>query len=67
MLDVNLIRISENGNLKFRSNLEDSSIDFIKDVTPIAQIEREVFTDEFANYLSKRNRLIRGSQYSLLN
>lgn len=58
MLDVNLLRISENGLVKFKSNVGVRSSRFIKEVTTIKQLPEEIITPRFIDYLSRRNNTI---------
>ena len=66
MFDLNIIRISENGKLKIKSDLEEKSIDYIKNITPITQVAREILTSKFIEYLEKRNAHLQESHYILL-
>ncbi|MDE1844850.1 MAG: HNH endonuclease [Thaumarchaeota archaeon] len=63
MLDNDLLRISENGELKHLSKLDKKSIKFIKETTTIIQIEKTIIDGNFARYLKERNKLIPEKNY----
>jgi predicted restriction endonuclease len=67
MLDMNLLRISENRRLKFKSNIEDKSIAYIKGMTSTIEIEDTIFTDKFSAFLERRNKLVHDVSYSYFN
>jgi hypothetical protein len=66
MLDENLLRINENGKLKFKSNIEVKSVEYIRDTTPITRLTGEIFTTKFVRYLKERNKLVDDIQYNIL-
>lgn len=57
MLDRNLIKIIETGELKYRSNLDEKIIKFIKETTTITKIEEKIIVSNFIKYLKERNKL----------
>ena len=63
MFDRNLIRISENGELKILSTLDENHIKFIKRNTPNTKIDEEIIVGNFVQYLKKRNRLLPEKNY----
>lgn len=67
MLDEYFLGINENGELKYKSNIDGKSIQYIKDITPIAQLTKLIVTTKFIDYLKKRNKLVEEAQYNLLS
>ena len=67
LLDVNILRISEDGSIKYRTEINEIASDFIRDITINDQLQHEFITDEFVNYLSKRNENIQEELYSELS
>ena len=67
LLDVSYLIINEKGRLKYRSNIKEKLIEYIKDTTLITQLKRDIVTTEFVKYLKKRNKLVKNIQYSFLN
>jgi len=67
MLDAHLLRITEDGQLKFKSNLREKSVRYIKDITLISQLPEGVVTLKFVEYLGKRNNLFEESSYNLIH
>lgn len=66
MLDMNFLMINEEGKLKYRSNIEEEPIEYIKDTTPITQLKKDIVTTKFVKYLKKRNKPVKEIQYNLL-
>ena len=66
MLDMSFLMINEEGKLKYRSNIEEEPMEYIKDTTPITQLEKDIITTKFVKYLKERNKLVENMQYSLL-
>lgn len=67
MLDEYFLGINENGELRYKSNIDEESIQYIKDTTPITQLTKLVVTTKFIEYLKKRNKLIEEARYNLLS
>lgn len=63
LLDVNILRISENGNIRYKSEIDSSHAIFLKIITITKQLNTSILTDRFVNYLKKRNENIRESLY----
>ncbi|MDP3698381.1 MAG: HNH endonuclease signature motif containing protein [Nanoarchaeota archaeon] len=66
LLDFHILTISNEGELKIQSNLDEISSDFIKDITTTNQIPDTVLTSQFVGYLEKRNRAFQDSHYQIL-
>ena len=67
LLDVNILRISEDGSIKYRTEINEIASNFIRDITIYNQLQNEFITDEFVGYLSKRNENIKEVLYSELS
>jgi len=63
LFDKNLIRISENGELKYLSSLDEKTIKSIKENTSITKIAEEIVSGNFVKYLKERNRLLPETDY----
>lgn len=66
MLDLNLLKISLDGKLNVISDLEEKSMQYIKNITSITKLPKEIITLTFVKYLKKRNELLEDSIYCLL-
>lgn len=66
MFDLNLLKISQNGKLKVKSDLKEESTQYIKGITPIIELPKEIVTSNFVEYLDKRNEHLQDSSYCLL-
>ncbi len=67
LLDVNILRISEDGSIKYRTEINETESNFIRDITINNQLQNEFITDEFVEYLSKRNENTIEELYSELS
>lgn len=63
LLDVNILRISETGTVQYRSAINGSDMSFLKDITKQTQLQRSILSDQFTNYLRKRNYSLNESLY----
>ena len=63
LLDINILRISENGNVQYRSEINGLNISFLKYITKQTQLHGSILSDKFTNYLRKRNRSLKESLY----
>ncbi len=63
LLDVNILRISENGNVQYRSEIKGLNMSFLKNITKQTQLDGSVLSDKFTNYLGRRNRNLKESLY----
>jgi len=64
LLDVNILRISENGKVKYRSKISGLNASFLEVITKQTQLHDRILTDEFTYYLRKRNHSLKESLYS---
>ncbi len=66
MLDLDLLKIAQDGKLKVKSGLKKKSVQYIKGMTPITELPKEIVTPNFVEYLEKRNEHLQDSNYCLL-
>ncbi len=55
LFDANMIMIDHSGVLRLSSNLKDSDMTFIRDITPNKRINMPIFSRELIQYLDLRN------------
>ena len=65
LFDVNLIFISEEGQVKYKSDIEVNHKSYLYDTTIKYGIEEEILTSNFLWYLEKRNNSLDERGYSL--
>jgi len=63
LLDTNILRISENGKIMYRSEVNKSNALFLKVITVNTQLYHKILTDKFTNYLIRRNASLKELQY----
>lgn len=63
LLDVNILRISENGNVQYKSEINGLNMSFLRNITKQTQLEGSILSDKFTNYLGRRNRNLKESLY----
>jgi len=63
-LDVNILRIYENGVVKYRTQINEPASNFIKNITTSNQVVDEYVTDGFKEFLRKRNESVPAELYS---
>lgn len=66
LLDLHLLIISENGQLKYKSGIPLKTKNYILDVTINDQLSGEIITPEFLHYREKRNSLLEESRYRFI-
>lgn len=64
LLDLNFLRISEDGSLKYITTIDDHGISFVHDITKNNQLSNEIINEKFLEYLSKRNMNIQEELYN---
>lgn len=64
LFDINLLFISNNGLLKYKTGIDEIQESYLRDLTKHGQISNEILTPNFINYLGKRNRLLDETQFS---
>lgn len=64
LFDINLLYISPDGRLKYKTNIEQIHEEYLRDFTIYRQLPNEILTPNFIEYLDKRNRLLDERQFS---
>ena len=64
LLDVDILRISEDGSLKYKTSLQRTESSFIQSSTITNQLPNEIITDKFVDFLIKRNESIPEKNYT---
>ncbi len=64
LLDTNILRISENGLLKHRTQINESAKNYLRSITTSNQLQDEIVSDRFLGYLRRRNQNIPEELYS---
>ena len=63
LLDVNILRITEDGKVHYRSGISGLDLLFLKYITRQTKLHNRILTDKFTNYLRKRNHSLEASLY----
>lgn len=63
LFDINMLYISHDGRLKYKSNIEQSHEEYLRDFSINRQLPNEILTPTFIDYLEKRNRKLDERQY----
>src|SRR3989338_448060 len=63
LLDVNILRISENGKVKYSSEINGLNAIFLKYITKQTQLQGTILSSRFIYYLRKRNNILKESLY----
>ena len=66
LLDFHILTINNDGKLKIQSDLDDTSLNYIKNITLTNQIPYTILTSQFICYLEKRNGVFQDSSYQIL-
>jgi len=66
LLDVHILRISKNGLLKYKTEINESAINYIRNITTNSQLANSITTIKFLQYLNKRNRNLLEGLYDQL-
>ena len=64
LLDVHILRISENGLLKYQTAINKSASNYIKSITTNHQVTTDFITSGFLKYLRKRNETVSEELFS---
>lgn len=67
LFDLNTIMISKDGKLKIKSDLKENVKKYILKVTTRSQLQNNVLNPQFIEYVIKRNKFLKESQYSDFN
>lgn len=63
LLDSDILLLSENGSIKYKSSINETDISFINDITVNKEISNEILNDQFLIYLNRRNQSLREDLY----
>lgn len=66
LFDINLLYISVDGRLKYKTNIKQSHEEYLRDYTTYSELPNEILTPNFVDYLNRRNRVLDATQYSYL-
>lgn len=66
LFDINMLLITAQGRVKFKSDIEENHADYISTVTINPQIANDILTPSFLQFLSKRNSSLNQNQYSFV-
>lgn len=67
LFDINLLYISTDGRLKYKTDIEQNHETYLRDFTINSQLPTNVLTPTFIYYLEKRNRVLDAGQYSYVS
>jgi hypothetical protein len=67
LFDINLLYISTDGRLKYKTDIEQSHETYLRDFTINSQLSNDILTPTFIDYLEKRNRILDARQYSYVS
>jgi hypothetical protein len=67
LFDINLLYISNDGRLKYKTDIEQNHETYLLDFTINSQLPTDILTPTFIDYLEKRNRVLDAGQYSYVN
>jgi hypothetical protein len=66
LFDINYIYISEEGKLKYKTNIEQIQEEYVRDFTINSSLPNEILTSNFITYLTKRNSLLNEEEYTFV-
>jgi hypothetical protein len=66
LFDINMLLITAQGRIKFKSDIEKNHVDYISTVTINPQISNNILTPSFLQFLSKRNSSLNQNHYSFV-
>jgi hypothetical protein len=66
LLDVNILRIADNGELQYRLEINDEHVEFLSEITPTTQLENQHITERFSSYLDRRNQILDPDLYTAI-
>jgi len=67
LFDINLLYISTDGRLKYKTDIEQNHETYLRDFTINSQLPTDILTPTFIDYLEKRNRVLDAGQYSYVS
>lgn len=67
LFDINMLYILPDGRLKFKTNIQASHEEYLRNFTINNQLSNHILTPKFIEYLGKRNRSLDEKQYSFVS
>lgn len=67
LFDINILYLASDGRLKYRTRIEQSHEEYLKNFTINSRIPNNLLTPSFINYLDKRNRSLDARHYSFVS
>jgi hypothetical protein len=67
LFDMNILLITQEGRVKYKTNLRENDENYICDVTNTYQLSNEICTPNFLQYLQKRNSRLNPNSYSFID
>jgi predicted restriction endonuclease len=64
LLDINIIKLLENKNIKYKANLPENQINYLKEITVANELPENIMNESFTQYLTQRNQNIPEEDYS---
>lgn len=66
LFDINLLYISKDGRLKYKTNIEQIHEEYLQNFTINSRISDEILTPKFVGFLEKRNKTLNAREYSFI-
>lgn len=66
LFDINFLYISPDGRWKYQTNIEQNHELYLRDITTYSELPSEILTQNFLDYLDRRNQIIDEGQYSYI-
>lgn len=64
LLDVNILRLFNDGSVKYKTTLTESQSDYVKEITEVTELPTSIVNEGFTEYLTKRNHNIPEESYA---
>jgi hypothetical protein len=66
LLDVNILRLFNDGSVKYKTTLNETQTDYVKEITEITELPNNIVNEGFTEYLTKRNQNVPEELYAEL-
>lgn len=66
LFDINILYVTLDGRIKYKTNIEQSHEEYLREFTINGQLPNEILTPSFVDYLARRNSNIDPRQYSFV-
>lgn len=66
LLDVNILRLFNDGSVKYKTTLTETQTDYVKEITEITELPNDIVNEGFTEFLIKRNQNIPEELYAEL-